>query len=63
VKVQIEMYIDEEDESIVMQKLSLLTKQAKEQGFNIGEIELKRSRHKDDNEHKHYKYQHDGPHI
>jgi hypothetical protein len=35
------MYIDEEDESIVMQKLSLLTKQAKEQGFNIGEIELK----------------------
>jgi len=46
-----------------MQKLSLLTKQAKEQGFNIGEIELKRSRHKDDNEHKHYKYQHDEPHI
>jgi len=28
-KVEIEMYIDEEDETIVMQKVSSLTKQAK----------------------------------
>ena len=29
-KVEIEMYIDEDDETIVMQKVSSLTKQAKE---------------------------------
>jgi len=39
-KVKIEMYIDEDDETIVMQKVSSLTKQAKQEGFKIGELEF-----------------------
>jgi hypothetical protein len=39
--VEIEMYIDEDDETLVMQKVSSLTKQAKDAGFKIGEIEFK----------------------
>jgi hypothetical protein len=62
VKVQIEIHIDEDDESIVMQKVSLLTKQAKEAGFNIGEIEFKRSRH-NDNKNNCHKHQHHEHHI
>ena len=54
-KVEIEMYIDEDDETIVMQKVSSLTKQAKQEGFKIGEIEIKGSKHKD-NEDKYYKH-------
>ena len=46
-KVEIEMYIDEDDETIVMQKVSPLIKQAKEAGFKIGEIEFKGSKHKE----------------
>ena len=49
------MYIDEDDETIVMQKISSLTKQAKEEGFKIGEIELKGSKHKE-NKHNYYKH-------
>jgi hypothetical protein len=56
-KVEIEMYTDESDESIVMEKISSLTKQAKEAGFRIGEIELKASRHKED-EDKHSNKEH-----
>jgi hypothetical protein len=56
-KVEIEMYTDECDESIVMEKISSLTKQAKEAGFRIGEIELKASRHKED-EDKHSNKEH-----
>ena len=44
--VEIEMYIEEDDETLVMQKVSSLTKQAKDAGFKIGEIEFKRSRRK-----------------
>jgi hypothetical protein len=55
--VEIEMYIDEDDETLVMQKVSSLTKQAKDAGFKIGEIELKRSRHKD-KEDKHHNNKH-----
>jgi len=55
--VEIEMYIDEDDETLVMQKVSSLTKQAKEAGFKIGEIEFKRSRHRDkEDEHYHNKH-------
>jgi hypothetical protein len=54
-KVEIEMYVDEDDETIVMQKISSLTKQAKEEGFKIGEIELKGSKHKE-NKHNYYKH-------
>jgi hypothetical protein len=56
-KVEIEMYIDEDDETIVMQKVSSLTKQAKDAGFKIGEIEFKRSRRKE-NEDTHYNKHH-----
>jgi len=48
-EVELEMYIGEKDESAVMNKVSELTKHAKELGFKIGEIELK---NKDRNEHK-----------
>jgi hypothetical protein len=46
-KVEIKMYNDEDDETIVMQKVSALIKQAKEVGFKIGEIEFKGSKHKE----------------
>jgi hypothetical protein len=52
-KVEIKLYTTVEDESIVMQKISTLTKQAKELGFDIGELEFKHSKHhkeKEDNE-------------
>ena len=49
------MYIDEDDETIVMQKVSSLTKQAKQEGFKIGELEFKGSKHKY-NEDKYYKH-------
>jgi hypothetical protein len=52
-KVELEMYIDEDDETIDMQKVSSLTKQAKDAGFKVDEIELKGSRRKE-NEDKHY---------
>ena len=55
--VEIEMYIDEDDENLVMQKVSSLTKQAKDAGFKIGEIEFKRSIHKN-KEHKHHNKHH-----
>jgi hypothetical protein len=54
--VEIEMYIDEDDETLVMQKVSSLTKQAKDAGFKIGEIELKRSRHKEKEDKHHDKH-------
>ena len=54
-KVEIEMYIDEDDETIVMQKVSSLTKQAKQEGFKIEEIEFKGSKHTY-NEDKYYKH-------
>jgi hypothetical protein len=44
-KVEIKLDTTEEDESIVMQKISTLTKQAKELGFDIGELEFKHSKH------------------
>ena len=51
-----EMYIEEDDETLVMQKVSSLTKQAKDAGFKIGEIELKRSRHKEKEDKHHDKH-------
>ena len=55
-EVEIEMYIDEDDETLVMQKVSSLTKQAKDAGFKIGEIEFKRSRHKEKEDKHHDKH-------
>lgn len=57
-KVEIEMYIDEEDETIVMEKVSSLTKQIKETGFKIGKIEFKGSRHRDNEDNSHHKHHH-----
>jgi hypothetical protein len=55
-KVEIEMYIDEDDEAIVMQKVSSLTNQAKDSGFKIGEIEFKGSRRKEDEDKQYNKH-------
>jgi hypothetical protein len=61
-EVELEMYIDEKDESAVMKKVSELTKHAKELGFKIGEIELKnkdydgyknKEKRKEDKKHRH----------
>jgi hypothetical protein len=57
-KVELEMYIDD-DETIVMQKVSSLTKQAKDTGFKIGEIEFKGSRHRENEDDIHHKHHHD----
>ena len=39
-KVELEMYIDEDQESIVMEKVLVLTKKAEEFGFRIVETEV-----------------------
>ena len=48
-KIEIELYIEEQDETVVMEKVSSLTRQAKQEGFKIDEIELKGSRHNNNN--------------
>lgn len=56
-KVELEMYIAEEDESVVMKNISEITKHAKDLGFKLGEIEFKNERHhkhdKEDKKHRH----------
>jgi hypothetical protein len=50
-KVELEMYIEEDDESKVMEKVSVVTKHATELGFRINELELKSgSREKEEEE-------------
>ena len=39
-KVELEMYVDEDQESIVMEKVLALTKKAEELGFSIVETEV-----------------------
>ena len=39
-KVELEMYIDEDQESVVMEKVLVLTKTAEELGFRIVETEV-----------------------
>jgi hypothetical protein len=41
-KVELELSIEEEDESAVMDKISELTRLAKAQGFKVDEIEIER---------------------
>ena len=48
-KIEIELYIEEQDETVVMEKVSSLTRQAKQEGFKIDEIELKGSKHNNNN--------------
>lgn len=70
-KVELKMYINENDESTVMQKVSEVTKHAKGLGFKIGELELKNKRSHDKhrwkkdkedskkhNRHHHYRHHH-----
>lgn len=56
-KVELEMYIDEEDESVVMKSVSEITKHAKELGFKLGELEFKNEKHdkhaKEEKKHHH----------
>ena len=47
-KVELELFTDDEDESAVMDKVSEVARYAKQQGFRIDEIELERD--KDDDE-------------
>jgi hypothetical protein len=49
-KVELEMYTEEGDESKVMEKVSLLTKHATELGFRINEVELKSGKHEKEKE-------------
>ena len=44
-KIEIEMYSDEEDELAVIEKASTMIKQAKQLGFEIGELEFKSHKH------------------
>ncbi|HKU50780.1 MAG TPA: hypothetical protein VJP79_12590 [Nitrososphaera sp.] len=41
-KVELELSTGEEDESAVMDKISEITRYAKERGFRVDEIEIKR---------------------
>jgi hypothetical protein len=41
-KVELELLTDEQDESVVMAKISEITRYAKERGFKVDEIEIKR---------------------
>jgi hypothetical protein len=45
VKIELEMYLDCLDESTIMEKVSVVTKHAKQLGFRIGEIEIKTDKH------------------
>ncbi|AIF85271.1 hypothetical protein NTE_03242 [Candidatus Nitrososphaera evergladensis SR1] len=51
-KVELEMYINEDDESAVMNKVSEITKHVKELGFKIGELEFKNKEEGEDNHHR-----------
>lgn len=47
-KVELEMYLEEDDESKAMDKISVLTERAKELGFKINEVELKSGKHEEE---------------
>lgn len=49
-KVELEMYLEEDDESKAMDKISVLTERAKELGFKINEVELKSGKHEEEEE-------------
>ena len=44
------MYLEEDDESKAMDKISVLTERAKELGFKINEVELKSGKHEAEEE-------------
>ena len=44
------MYLDGLDESAIMEKVSVITKHAKDLGFRIGEIEVKTDKHEKEEE-------------
>jgi hypothetical protein len=49
-KVELELLIDDEDEAAVMKKVSELTGHAKNLGFKVDEIEIKREEDDDEEE-------------
>jgi len=49
-KIEMEMYLDGLDESAIMEKVSVITKHAKDLGFRIGEIEVKTDKHEKEEE-------------
>ena len=49
-KVELEMYIDEDQESIVMEKVLVLTKRAEELGFRIVETEVEGGKYEEHEE-------------
>lgn len=59
-KVELEMYIDEDDETVVMAKVSELTKHAKGIGFKLGELEFKNKEGYEKNRKKDKKHHHRG---
>ena len=56
-KVELELSTKDEDESVVMDKISEITRYAKEQGFRVEEIEIERDDDEDeeDSEEEHDK--------
>ena len=49
-KLELEMYTEEENELEVIEKASTMIKQAKQLGFMIGEVELKSHKHEEEEE-------------
>ena len=49
-KVELELSIEEEDESAVMDKISGVIRLAKEQGFKVDEVEIERDDEDEDEE-------------
>jgi hypothetical protein len=49
-KVELELLTDEQDESVVMAKISEITRYAKERGFKVDEIEIKRDDDEEESE-------------
>lgn len=47
-KVELELSTKDEDESVVMDKISEITRYAKEQGFRVEEIEIERDDDEDE---------------
>ena len=47
-KVELELSIEEEDESAVMDKISGVIRLAKEQGFKVDEVEIERDDEQED---------------
>ena len=61
-KVELELTIKDEDESEVMDKISEITRYAKEHGFKVEEIEIKREESEEDHDERKDKKRKSGKH-